>query len=165
MLLAKVVLQQQDMGSMQSFTILFLSLNSIEPIILILTLNTCDKRTHIVCCKNNLESHQGKAAKRKKSCWNSFSPQTCLGATASENEVMRKTVLIWWIFRKLEFYHFLWGISNEKVKVTLPDRNWKKSYLVISAILYQNNLPKDVSSLSKNQENCQNGGVFGVMET
>ena len=43
--------------------------------------------------------------------------------------------LIWWIFRKLAFYHLFWGISNEKIYVTPPGRNWKK----ITRILFYKN--------------------------
>ena len=69
--------------------------------------------------------------------------------------------LIWWIFRKLAFYHLFWGISNEKIYVTPPGRNWKK-LLVFCSTTYQKMLHKDVFSFPNNSKNRQNEGVIEV---
>ena len=69
--------------------------------------------------------------------------------------------LIWWIFRKLAFYHLFWGISNEKIYVTpLVGTGKNYSYLVLQHI--KNCYAKMSLVFQINQKNRQNEGVFGV---
>ena len=67
--------------------------------------------------------------------------------------------LIWWIFRKLAFYHLFWGISNEKIYVTPHGRNWKK-LLVSCSTTYQKMLHKDVFSFPNNSKKPSKLGCF-----
>ena len=50
-----------------------------------------------------------------------------------------------WIFRNLKIFGLFGGVSNEKLNVTHPGKNWKEW-----TISYQKILWKDVSSFSRN---------------
>ena len=67
--------------------------------------------------------------------------------------------VIWWILRKLVFLVLFWGVSNEKLFVTPPGKNWKKITWTCCTS-YQKIVQKDVSSFSRKSEKLSKSGPY-----
>ena len=67
--------------------------------------------------------------------------------------------LIRWILRKLVFFGLFWGVSNEKLFVIPPGKNWKKITWTCCTS-YQKIVQKDGSSFSRNSEKLSKSGPF-----